>query len=186
MKHSVCFLMIQIFALCGFAREISSSSSAVVPANTTFADGASVSSIVNVDYGSFDWDDSCVVTLNGAELFSSNSKRGAFTWQPRKLGVNTLVWSSAGTAITTTVNVAALSYFVQPEPNPPMAKDNSVAITPLTQDVDIGGGMFAVVTSGSGTWTAAVSEPWIKLNAASGQAGFPVLSRRCCPSPSAD
>lgn len=161
-------------ALIANAKSYSEATSEVVPADTTFVDGGSVSTIVNVDYGPFDWDDRCLVTLDGGELLSLTNSRGNYAWQPRKLGGNKLIWSSAGTAITTTVNVVALSYFVQPEPNPPMAKDNRIAITPVTQDVDIGGGMFAVVTSGSGTWTAAVSEPWIKLNATSGQAGYPV------------
>ena len=174
MNKKIIIGLVTMSVLNGLADVISSLNSDEDLIDTTFVDGAILKSAVSVDYGPFDWDDSCTVTLNGSELFSSTNSRGTYIWQPRKLGANSLIWSSAGTAITTAVNVASLSYYVTPEPNPPMAKNNSIAITPVTQDVDIGGGMFAVVTSGSGTWTAAVSEPWITLNADSGQASYPV------------
>lgn len=92
-------------ALLGWCETVfSSASSGSVPADTTFVDGSSISSTMQIDYAPFDWDERCVVTLNGAELLSSNY-RGTFVWQPRKTGVNTLVWSSANVAITSKVKL---------------------------------------------------------------------------------
>ncbi|MCQ2391281.1 MAG: chitobiase/beta-hexosaminidase C-terminal domain-containing protein [Kiritimatiellae bacterium] len=152
---------------------LSSASSASVPADTTFVDGSRVSSTMEVDFGPFDWDMGCVVKLNGTELLSAE-QRGSYTWQPRKIGANTLVWSSANVAITSTVNVTALTFAVAPTPNPPMAKDSAISITPTTRNFSVGGGGNAIITSGSGTWTAAVSDPWITLSATSGNVGYPV------------
>ena len=56
-------------------------------------------------------------------------------------------------------------------PNPPMSKDYNVSITPTTRNFGVGGGGGAIITSGSGTWTAAASEPWITLNSTSGTVG---------------
>ena len=152
---------------------LSTASSASVPADTTFVDGSSVSSSMKIDYGPFEWDRECRVTLNGSELLSSNS-RGLFTWQPQKTGANTLVWSSANVAITSKVNVASLTFAVAPTPNPPMSKVSSISITPVTRNFPVGGGGNAIITSGSGTWTAAVSELWLTLSATSGSVGTPV------------
>lgn len=55
-----------------------------------------------------------------------------------------------------------------------MAKNNSISITPTTRNFPIGGGGNAIITSGSGTWTAAVSEPWLTLSSTSGAVGTPV------------
>ena len=73
-------------ALIANAKSYSEATSEVVPADTTFVDGGSVSTIVNVDYGPFDWDDRCLVTLDGGELLSLTNSRGNYAWQPRKLG----------------------------------------------------------------------------------------------------
>ena len=50
----------------------------------------------------------------------------------------------------------------------------TLSITPPTRNFGTGGGAYAIVTSGSGTWNAETSETWITLNASSGQAGYPV------------
>ena len=55
-----------------------------------------------------------------------------------------------------------------------MAKNNNISITPTTRNFGVEGGGNAIITSGSGTWTAAVSDPWIVLNSTSGSAGYPV------------
>ena len=55
-----------------------------------------------------------------------------------------------------------------------MGKNNNISITPTTRNFGTSGGYGAINTSGSGTWTAAVSDPWITLNATSGNAGYPV------------
>ena len=59
-------------------------------------------------------------------------------------------------------------------PNPPMAEDPNISITPTTRNFGVNGGGNAIITSGSGTWTAAVSDPWITLNTTSGNVGHPV------------
>ena len=64
---------------------------------------------------------------------------------------------------------------MQLSPNPPMAKDNNISITPTTRSFDVDGGGNAIIVSGSSaTWTAAVSDPWITLNTTSGNVGYPV------------
>ena len=55
-----------------------------------------------------------------------------------------------------------------------MGKNNNISITPTTRNFSVDGGGNAIITSGSGTWTAAVSDPWITLNAPSGNVGYPV------------
>ncbi len=57
------------------------------------------------------------------------------------------------------------------DPNPPMSKISTISITPTTRNFGTGGGGAAIITSGSGTWTAAVSDSWITLNSTSGSAG---------------
>ena len=99
---------------------------------------------------------------------------GTFTWWPQKTGKVTLTHSGWGGAFTATYNVTALGYWTQPVPNPPMAKVSSIAITPVTREIPQTGGGAAIITSGSGSWTAAVSDDWISLNATSGAAGKPV------------
>ncbi len=70
-------------ALIGWGETVlSTASSEAVSADTTFVDGSSVSSTMKIDYGPFDWDSECVVTVNGATLLSS-SQRGADIWQPQ-------------------------------------------------------------------------------------------------------
>ncbi|MBR6021745.1 MAG: SUMF1/EgtB/PvdO family nonheme iron enzyme [Kiritimatiellae bacterium] len=50
----------------------------------------------------------------------------------------------------------------------------TLSIAPPTRNFGTGGGAYAIVTSGSGTWSAETGETWITLNASSGQAGYPV------------
>ena len=108
------------------------------------------------------------------KLVFSSEGQGEFTWQPQKLGSHKLVYTANGKAWTNTLNIAELDYWTQPAPNPPMAKDSKISITPTTRDFAVGGGGAAIITSGSGTWTAAVSDSWITLNATSGSVGYPV------------
>ena len=117
--------------------------------------------------------DSAIVTLDGTVLASyTNSIK--YLWQPQKLGNNKLVYTSGNTSLTTTVNVVEFDYFVPPSPKPPMSKDTKISITPTTRNFEVSGGGGAIVTSGSGTWTAAVSDSWISLSSTSGSAGYPV------------
>jgi len=91
------------------------------------------------------------------------------------LGNHTLTCTFGTNVLTKTLNVTALDFCVTPAPNPPMAKDNNISITPTTRNFGVNGGGNAVLVSGSSaTWTAAVSGPWITLNAMSGNVGYPV------------
>ena len=110
-------------------------------------------------------------------LLLSSEKAGDFVWQPQQLGIHKLVHTAGELSFTTTVNVVEFDYFVQPAPNPPMSKDNNISIYPLTDHFDVSGGGLAISTSGSGTWTAVASEPWITLNSTSGAAGKPLAFR---------
>lgn len=114
-----------------------------------------------------------VVFVDGKAVVDSTSC-GSFWWWPQKTGKVTLTHSGWDGAFTATYDVTALGYWTQPEPNPPMAKVSSIAITPVTREIAQSGGGAAIVTSGSGSWTAAVSDDWISLNATSGEAGKPV------------
>lgn len=98
-----------------------------------------------------------------------------FVFQPRAIGEHTLTCTFGTNVLTKTLNVTALDFYVTPEPKPPMAKDNNVSITPTTRNFGVNGGGNAILVSGSSaTWTAAVSDPWITLNATSGNVGYPV------------
>lgn len=153
--------------------EMGSASSVPTTADTTSEDGRSLNGSMTIEYAPIGWDLECTVSLNGTELLLATN-RGSFTWQPRQLGANVLEWSSSGVTMKSTVNVVGLDYFVQPEPNPPMPVDANISITPVTRTFEQGGGGGSIVTSGSGTWTAAVSDSWIVLNTTSGNAGIPV------------
>ncbi|MBQ9693488.1 MAG: leucine-rich repeat protein, partial [Kiritimatiellae bacterium] len=120
-----------------------------------------------------DMAESLVVTLDGEELFSSTESVQA-VWQPQRLGEQMLTYTSGDTTLGCFVNVTAFSYSVQEEPNPPMGLDSAISIAPLTRNFTAAGGANAIVTSGSGTWSASVSASWITLNATSGTAGYPV------------
>lgn len=172
--HKIVFTVaLATAAFTTLADEISSASSGKVAIDTTFANGTSLHSPVSISYAPVGWDDECRVTVDG-DLVVGAMGSGSFAWQSRKTGTRKLVWSSGGVAMTSTVNVLSVPFPPTPTPNPPMAKDENIGITPTTRSFEVGGGGGAIVTSGSGTWTAAVSDPWITLNAVSGSAGYPV------------
>ena len=114
-----------------------------------------------------------VVTLDGKPLVQSDVA-GVFVWQPQTLGKHTLAHTDGAVTLSATYNVVKLDFWEQPAPNPPMAEDAAIAITPVTGEIPQTGGGAAIVTSGSGMWTAAVSDGWISLSATSGAAGKPV------------
>ena len=138
--------------------------------NQAFSAGNSVTIKYDPSVGS---GTSVRVNLDGNCMLSSQNS-GSFVWQPQTLGSHVLTHTAGNVTCTATVNVINYSYFVQPAPNPPMAKDNSLSITPTTRNFGVNGGGNAIITSGSGTWMAAVSDPWITLNATSGNVGYPV------------
>lgn len=115
------------------------------------------------------------VALDGVCLFSTtNQFETAWYWQPQTTGNHTLTCTFGENVLTKTVNVLSLDFYVTPAPNPPMAKDNNISITPPTRNFGVSGGGNAILTSGSGSWTAAASDPWITLNSTSGSVGYPV------------
>ena len=139
---------------------------------TSLPEGANVSGDVQLDLPLLDGE-MLQLTLDGEEMLSDTEDfKGV--WQPQKLGPQTLVYTTGDTTIERTINVTGFSYDTTPLPNPPMELDSAIGITPVTRDFGSEGGAYAIVTSGSGTWTATVSHDWITLNTTSGNAGFPV------------
>ena len=116
------------------------------------------------------------ITVDQTLLLSTFDQSGEaeVNWQPSSKGTHEIVYRSSENCWTQNVNVTRLSFFVQPDPNPPMAKDDNISITPTTRNFGVNGGGNAIITSGRGTWAAAVSDPWITLNATSGNVGYPV------------
>ncbi len=55
-----------------------------------------------------------------------------------------------------------------------VAYNTLIGITPVTRNFEQAGGGAAIITSGSGTWSARTSASWITLTATSGNAGEPV------------
>ena len=120
--------------------------------------------------------ESVSVDIDGTCLFSTtNQSETACRWQPLTLGNHALTCTFGTTKLTKTMNVTVLDLCVQPTPNPPMAQDDNVSITPTSRNFGVNGGGNAIIVSGSSaTWTAAVSDPWITLNATAGNVGYPV------------
>lgn len=115
------------------------------------------------------------VFLVDGNIVLSETNVNEFIWQPLSKGSHALEWRMGSTVYSLAVNVAKLSFATMPAPNSPMAKDNNVSITPTTRNFGVSGGGNAILVSGSSaTWTAAVSDPWITLNATSGNVGYPV------------
>lgn len=137
-----------------------------IPETTSIKDG------VRIDYIP-ETGKHAIVYLDGQPIIDSPVS-GSFLWHPQTLGTHTLTHSGWDNRFTATYTVANYAYWTQPEPNPPMAVDPAIAITPVTREIAQTGSGAAIVTSGSGTWTAAVSDAWITLNATSGVAGAPV------------
>ncbi|MDO5320324.1 MAG: BACON domain-containing carbohydrate-binding protein, partial [bacterium] len=117
-----------------------------------------------------------VLWLNGEILTSTEEDSNFYTWQPQKLGENVFVYNTGDTSVTTRVHVAKLTYATPPVPRAPMPVDDNVQIAVETRTVDVGGGMKALSTAGTGTWTAAASDSWITLGATSGKAGDEALA----------
>jgi len=114
------------------------------------------------------------VLLIDGNVALSETNINEYIWQPLSIGSHVLKWEMGGDEWSLALNVTALDFYVTPAPNPPMAKDNNVSITPTTRNFGVNGGGNAIITSGSGTWTAAVSDPWITLNTTTGNVGYPV------------
>ena len=111
--------------------------------------------------------------LNGELLASSEEEAFQWLWQPRELGRNVFVYQTGRSCTTTAVEVVGLTFAPIPEPEPPMALDESVRITPEVRSIPQGGAGKSILVTG-GDWTAASSAPWIVLEATSGTASDPV------------
>jgi hypothetical protein len=117
---------------------------------------------------------SAAVLLDGKVLMSSDDIQ-TFDWQPQATGSHKLTVQVNGVTVTSkTVAVKSLAFEVAKGANPPTAADPNISITPTTRNFGTGGGGAAIITAGSGTWKASVSDPWITLNATSGTVGEPV------------
>lgn len=132
-----------------------------------------IRSFVELDYRLEDGARDGKLYLNGELLTSTEEESSKWTWQPQQLGENTLVYDTGKSSITTTVNIASLTFATTPQPNPPMPVDDSILITPTVRTIPDGGAGKAIIVQG-GVWTAATSEPWIVLGATSGTADEPV------------
>ena len=172
MKRMNSVLMWILLVLCSSVRAGVMPGASQIVEMTILPNGADVTKSVLVQCPLLGAE-SVSATIDGTILLSATNDV-EFLWQPQKRGLNKLVYTAGELSLTTTVNVVGFDYFVQPNPNPPMAKNSDISITPMTRDFEVSGGGAAIITSGSGSWTAAVSDPWITLNATSGNAGYPV------------
>ena len=153
----------------GFRLVVNSSISVSGVNWSSLADGSALDAVQMIDYvptaGRH-----AIVSVDGKSIVDSTA-RGSFGWCPQKTGNVTLTHSGWGGAFTATYDVTALDYWTQPAPEPPMAEVSTIAITPTTREIPQSGGDAEIVTSGSGSWTAAVSDAWMTLHATSGAAG---------------
>lgn len=157
------------FIYYGFRLVVNSSISVSGVNWSSLADGSVLDAVQMLDYVSADGQHA-VVSVDGMPVVDSTA-RGSFGWCPQKTGNVTLTHSGWGGAFTATYDVTALDYWTQPAPEPPMAEVSTIAITPTTREIPQKGGDAEIATSGSGSWTAAVSDAWITLHATSGAAG---------------
>ena len=132
-----------------------------------------ITSLVQLNYRLEDGARDGKLFLNGELLTSTEEESSSWIWQPQTLGPNTLVYDTGHSSITTTVNVAGLSFYTVPAPNPPMPVNNNILITPTVRTIPEGGAGKAIIVQG-GSWTAATSDPWIVLGTTSGTADEPV------------
>ncbi len=136
------------------------------------ADGSEINGAQTVGYA-IHGTTNVIVALDGKPFLKSD-KAGAYIWQPQTLGSHTLTHTVGADTLSATYNVTELDFWVQSGPNPPMEKEETIAITPVTREIAQTGSGAAIITSGSGDWTAAVSDDWISLTSTSGSAGYPV------------
>lgn len=113
------------------------------------------------------------ISLDGKYLFSSDADC-KFVWQPHTLGKHVLTYSVGDKSWSVDYNVKGLTFDCQQEPNPPMARDDSIGIGQSTRSIPVGGATLAITVraineSGNGkVWTAATSVDWIELPAKTG------------------
>lgn len=151
-------------------------------ANTIATTGMNLPDITAApDWFGVDGAEEISIEMDGEFLFSA-AKYAWFAWQPQTTGTHTLTCTVGGTTIqsrafTKTYNIAEVDYNEDAAiPNPPTAEDPNVWITSATtSEFTINGGIRAINTGGSGTWTASASVPWIEIGSVTGPAGTAVM-----------
>ena len=149
--------------------------SASIGVTTSVKDGVSCGSKRNICFSPFE-NGEAQIFVDGNLLLSSSSS-GFWGWQPRSLGSHTLKHVSGNHEWTRRVNVTEIAYSTPPTPNPPTAEDSNISIGSTAKSFAVGGGSGSITTSGSGKWTASVSDSWITIPSAltSRNAGLPVV-----------
>ena len=156
-------------------KEVSSVSGVAVNTSSSVADGMSVSGPMNLDYSPFA-DGEVTLSIDGVAVLSSVHS-GSFAWMPQTVGTHTLVHKSGSCIWSRKVNVKTLVWATDSVPNPPTSKDSKISISSTSKSFATGGGSGSIVTSGSGTWSASVSDDWITIppSLTSRNAGLPVV-----------
>lgn len=134
--------------------------------------GRNICGAVAIDYSDLNGEPFSF-SANG-KVIVSTSDSGRFIWRPAVTGVYEIECTKGTNAWTTILNVHDVDGYAQPAPNPPDTQNSRISITPTTRNFGVEGGGNAIITQGSGTWTASKSEDWITLNATSGTVGHPV------------
>ena len=140
-------------------------------------DGMDVSATIPkyLGYSTFANGESKLILDDETLLSSTNS--GSFGWMPRSVGQHTLKHISGTNEWTRAINVTAIPYAQEPSPNPSTEEDANIAISSTSKAFGVNGGSGTIVTGGSGTWSAEVSDSWITIPSAlaSRNAGLPVV-----------
>ncbi len=164
-------------SVVGDGEETVSASSPAVAVNTSsmVTDGMNVGGTVNLVYSPFA-DGNATVYVDGAVAFSATNS-GVFAWQPQSTGTHTVKHVSGTYEWMRILTVTNMVYDSLPAPNPPTAADANISIGNTTKSFAVGGGSGSITTSGSGKWTASVSDSWITIPSAltSRNAGLPVV-----------
>ena len=148
-----------------------------VPIDTSNSlhDGMNVSGAMELGYSPFEGGEATIRIDGGTAVSSADS--GVFLWQPQTIGIHTLQHVSGTNIWTRTVSVTSLAFDEEEGPNPPTEADENISISSTSRHFAQGGGSASIVTSGSGTWTATSSVPWVTIPASltSRNAGLPVV-----------
>ena len=159
----------------GFGTESAGSVTGVPVDTSSLHDGMNVSGAMELGYSPFEGGEA-TIRIDG-ETAVSSADSGVFLWQPQTIGLHTLQHVSGTNTWTRTVSVTSLAFEEEEEPAPPADEDENISLSSTSRHFAQGGGSASIVTSGSGTWTAASSASWITIPASlsSRNAGMPVV-----------
>ena len=146
-----------------------------VDTSSSLHDGMNVSGSMELGYSPFEGGEATIRIDGGAAVSSADS--GVFLWQPQSVGLHTLQHVSGTNTWTRTVFVTSLAFDEEDEPDPPTETDENISLSSTSRHFAKGGGSSTIPTSGTGTWTATSSVPWITIPASltSRNAGLPVV-----------